>query len=163
MTVPTAWVPLTDPDPIMTIAEDLFATMVDGEPGRLVRWHGERPALTDPRHTWVDVIGDDIARVVISMGRHTGEAITRVLFALDESSEVSDMDFVDALGELANVVGGNVKSLVTHPGTLTLPAVEAELPPLEDATCLVNACLVWNEAPICVGLWVLPRAAGIDS
>ena len=45
MTVTTNWEVLADPDPVFTVAEDLFATMIDGEPGHLMRWYGERPAI----------------------------------------------------------------------------------------------------------------------
>ena len=49
MTIPATWEPLTDADPVLTIAQDLFSTMIDGEPGHLYPWMGENPALEDPR------------------------------------------------------------------------------------------------------------------
>ena len=57
MTIPSTWEPLTDADPVLTIAQDLFSTMIDGEPGYVYPWMGENPTLEDPTYTWVDVAG----------------------------------------------------------------------------------------------------------
>jgi chemotaxis protein CheX len=37
--------------------------------------------------------------------------------------EVSDQDVADALGELTNMVGGNIKSLLPAPSNLSIPSV----------------------------------------
>ena len=73
MTIPATWEPLTDADPVLTIAQDLFSTMIDGEPGHLYPWMGEHPSLEDPRYTWVDVSGPVVTRVMLMAGRATGE------------------------------------------------------------------------------------------
>lgn len=156
MSTSTVWEPLTKSDPILTIAEDLFATMVDGEPGHLVEAFEAPQIFDDPRFTWVDVCGDFSARVVICLGKNTGDRIARVMFALDDEATVTDADFADAVGELVNVVGGNVKSLVAHPGALTLPVVSDQRPALDHATSTVKACLTWKGEPICVGLQIGP-------
>ncbi len=156
MTTTTMWETLADPDPVFTVAEDLFATMIDGEPGHLMRWYGERPTILHPAYTWVDVLGgDEDARVMISMGRDTGEDLARVMFALEDTDEVVPTDFDDAVGELVNVVGGNIKSLVTHPGALTMPIVADDMPDMSDAAPVVDACVTWRGALVCVSLWVL--------
>ncbi|WP_062204742.1 chemotaxis protein CheX [Demequina salsinemoris] len=155
MTVTTMWEVLADPDPIFTIAEDLFATMIDGEPGHLIRWYGERPAILHPTYTWVDVLGgDQDARVLISMGHDTGDDLARVLFDLEDTDEVPGVDFDDAVGELVNVVGGNVKSLVTHPGALTMPTVSGGMPDMSGLEPIVDACVTWKGSLVCVSLWV---------
>lgn len=155
MTIPATWEPLSDVDPVLTIAQDLFTTMIDGEPGHLYPWMGEDPDLVDPRYTWVDVSGPVVTRVMLMAGRVTGEHLTRALLAMDEEEHVSDADFADAVGEIANVVGGNVKSLVTNPGALTLPVVTHERPDMGSATCLLKTYFGWKGAPLGVGLWAL--------
>jgi hypothetical protein len=155
MTIPATWEPLTDADPVLTIAQDLFSTMIDGEPGHLYPWMGENPTLEDPRYTWVDVAGPVVTRVMLMAGRATGEQLTRALLQMDESEAVSDVDFADAVGELANVVGGNIKSLVTNPGALTLPVVTHEAPDMSKAFCLLETYFGWKGAPLGVGLWAL--------
>ncbi|WNM24581.1 chemotaxis protein CheX [Demequina capsici] len=164
MTVTTMWEVLADPDPVFTVAEDLFATMIDREPGYLMRWYGERPAILRPCYTWVDVVGgDDDARILISMARDTGEDLARVLFELGDDEPVTDADFTDAVGELVNVVGGNVKSLVTHPGILTMPKVSDEQPSMADAAPVMDACVTWRGALVCVSLWTLPQGPQLRS
>ena len=155
MTIPATWEPLTDVDPVLTIAQDLFSTMIDGEPGHLYPLFGEPPVLDDPRYTWVDVSGPVVTRVMLMTGRETGEQLTRALLAMDESESVSDADFADAVGELANVVGGNIKSLVTNPGSLTLPVVTHEAPDHSGGFCLLETYFGWKGAPLGVSLWAL--------
>jgi chemotaxis protein CheX len=77
MTSAATWEPLTGMDPVMTIAQDLFTTMIDGEPGHLSPWLGDTPVLEDPRYAWVDVDGPVVTRVMLMAGRATGENLTR--------------------------------------------------------------------------------------
>lgn len=155
MTIPATWGPLTDVDPVLTIAQDLFTTMIDGEPGHLYPWMGEAPVLDDARYTWVDVSGPVVTRVMLMAGRTTGEHLTRALLAMGDDETVSDADFADAVGELANVVGGNIKSLVTNPGSLTLPVVTHEAPDMSGGTRLIETYFGWKGAPLGVSLWAL--------
>ena len=155
MTIPATWEPLTDVDPVLTIAQDLFSTMIDGEPGHLYPWMGEDPKLEDPRYTWVDVSGPVVTRVMLMTGRATGEHLTRRCCRWARPRHVSDADFADAVGEIANVVGGNIKSLVTNPGALTLPVVTHEEPDMAAAFCLLETYFGWKGAPLGVGLWAL--------
>ena len=43
-----------------------------------------------------------------------------------EPGEVSEEDLADVLGEMANIIGGNVKSLLPQPCALSLPQVLVE-------------------------------------
>ena len=115
-------------DPVLSIAEDLFASMVDAEPGTLRPWDGPVPALASEIHAWVDVHGPAAGRVLLSTEEGTAADLARALLGLDAADDVSDADLVDALGEVANVVGGNVKALVVDPHALGLPAVARVTP-----------------------------------
>lgn len=117
-------------DPVWTITEDVFSAMIDGEPGHVARTDGPAPALAEPLHAWVDVEGGVRGRVLVSAEAPTARELARCLLGMGEDEEVVDDDVVDALGEVANVVGGNVKSLVPHADvlTLTLPQVAPEPP-----------------------------------
>jgi len=161
MTIPATWEPLTDEDPVLTIAQDLFTTMIDGEPGHLYAWTGEPPVLEDPSYAWVDVSGPVETRVMLVTGRTTGEHLTRALLAMDESDVVSDADFADAIGEMANVVGGNVKSLVTNPGALSIPVVTHREPDMSHDVCLLETYFGWRGAPLGVSLWAITRKHGL--
>ncbi|MGI5243619.1 chemotaxis protein CheX [Dactylosporangium sp. CA-139066] len=48
--------------------------------------------------------------------------ITALMLAMD-AGEVTDQDVTDAMGELINVVGGNIKNRGTQPAKLGLPVV----------------------------------------
>jgi hypothetical protein len=97
--------------------------MIDGEPGHLAPWLDPHAAVEDEMHAWVDVGGAAPGRVLLTTERDTATRITRALLMMGEAEPVGDEDFRDALGEVANVVGGNVKALVPDPGALTLPQV----------------------------------------
>lgn len=155
MTIPATWEPLTDVDPVLAIAQELFATMIDGEPGLLYPLGDDKPTLEDPRYTWVDVSGPIVTRVMLMAGRHTGENLTRALLQMGDEEQVSDEDFADAVGEIANVVGGNVKSLVTNPGALTLPVVSHHMPDMDGWTALIETYFGWKGSPLGVSLWAL--------
>ncbi len=151
-----AVVPPYDADAVTSIAVDLFAAMVDGEPGFVEPWSGERPALENPLHTWIDIQGDVDLRVMLAVDQETGERITRALLQLPEESEVEDADFADAVGEIVNVVGGNLKSLAMDSGRLTLPQVSRERPPMPGAGVMIDVWLSWRSAPLSVGVWAMP-------
>ncbi|MFV0632941.1 chemotaxis protein CheX [Demequina sp.] len=111
------------------------------------------------RHAWVEITGDVSARVVISVAGAAAEAITRELLGLGHDAPVSDADVSDALGELVNVLGGNVKSVLAAGGTLSIPATGL-VPPASPASALSTAVDVpWRGLPVHVRLTALPSAA----
>ncbi len=141
-------------DPVLSIAEDVFVAMVDGEPGTLRPWHGEPPALSSEIHAWVDVHGPAEGRVLLSTEETTAEDLARALLGLEPTETVSDADLVDAFGEVANVVGGNVKALVADPHALGLPVVD-RTPPEPGVTLLHRLVLDWRGRLLVVSLWSL--------
>ncbi|MFN3865840.1 MAG: chemotaxis protein CheX [Demequina sp.] len=162
MSAPATSLAMIDADAVTCIATDLFTTMIDGEPGHLTPWWTQVPAVVEPRFTWIDIQGRVVTRVLLTAGRETGERLTRALLALPDDVGVDDADFADAVGELANVVGGNVKSLVTDSGALTLPVVAHTRPATDGASAIVDVWLNWRGAPLSVSLWALPRRASTD-
>lgn len=143
-------------DPIHAIAEDVFAAMIDGEPGRLGIWPGVAPELVDPVHAWVDVDGATSGRVLLSTEHPVAEALTRALLSMDAEEPVEHADMVDAFGEVANVVGGNVKALVPDAGALSLPQVGAERPSTGSGALLHELSLEWRGRPLVISLWSMP-------
>jgi len=74
---------------------------------------------------------------------------------LGGTDPVDDSDVSDAVGELVNMVGGNVKSLMPGPSTLSLPVVARGRVfwPQESAE-VVRADLTWAAEPVCVAVHV---------
>jgi chemotaxis protein CheX len=70
----------------------------------------------------VDVYGAWEGTVSLTCAAGVGEEMTRRMLAMPESDDVDPLDLEDALGEVVNVIGGNVKSLVDG-CTLGLPRV----------------------------------------
>lgn len=71
-------------------------------------------------HATVEVTGAWSGRVSLALSAEAAALATRTMLG---APEVAAADVADAVGELANMVGGNVKSLVPAPSTLGLPVV----------------------------------------
>ncbi len=110
-------------DDVAAIAGDVFAAMVDGKRGTLHPWPDHVRMDGPDWVAWVDVHGPWTGRAALETSSATASRLTRALLRLPAAAPVADDDVVDALGELANVVGGNVKALLPEQGTLGLPRV----------------------------------------
>jgi chemotaxis protein CheX len=139
---------------VFAIAEEVFTAMIDPEPGALQQAFEPAEPPEDATWAWVDVHGEHPGRVMLGTDHDTAMMLTRALLAVPDDEAVSEADFVDAVGEIANVVGGNVKALVPDPGPLTLPQVAAA-PPADGATLLHDAQLVWRGRALAITLWSL--------
>ena len=143
-------------DPVYDIAEEVFMAMIDPEDGAVRRWDGDQPALDRPLHAWVDVEGFPSGRVLLSTELSTAEEVTRSLLGMAPDEPVQDADIVDAFGEVANVVGGNIKALGPDPGALTLPQVKHDRPPTQPDALLYELGLDWRGRLLVISLWALP-------
>lgn len=142
-----------DHDQVHAIAQEVFAAMVDGDLGQLLPWEGELPELPDAVVAWVDLHGEWSGRAVLVTDHPTAEHLARALLQLPEDDEVSSEDLQDAFGEIANVVGGNLKSLLPNPGTLGLPQVGTEVPELDRAVRVQHLPLSWRGHLLVVDVW----------
>lgn len=144
---------------VLAIADDFFTAMITGESGS-VRLHDDEVVLVDPVFAWVDVAGAFSARALLSTERTTADALARALFAMPPEEEVSDADLTDAFGEIANVVGGNIKSLLPESGVLTMPQVAVRAP--EPAGDLIHrTALDWAGRGLAIDIWKLDNEGGV--
>jgi hypothetical protein len=131
---------LLDEGTVQSIAEEAWLALV-GDDEFLVPLPGGAP--DDAVSSWVDVTGPWTGAVVLTCGRRTAEELAVCLLKEHAPPVLDDEDVADALGELANVVGGNVKALLPGPSVLGLP--EVGQPPASGApadTCRVE--LLWR-------------------
>lgn len=143
---------------VLAIADDFFTAMITGEPGS-IQLTGD-VVLTDPVFAWVDVAGSFSARALLSTDRTTADALARALFAMPADEEVSNADLIDAFGEVANVVGGNIKALLPQSGVLTMPQVASQAP--EPAGELVHRTdLDWGGRGLAIDIWKLENEGGM--
>jgi chemotaxis protein CheX len=106
-------------------------------------------------HSSVSISGSWTGHVVYASSTAAAKKAAAAFLAM-EVGEVSDEDVADVLGELANIVGGNVKAMLPAGALLSLPQVV--LAP-ESATKYPNAARVtglyglWEGEPISVSMW----------
>jgi chemotaxis protein CheX len=70
----------------------------------------------------VTVTGAWEGMISVELPTATAEEVCRRMLGVDDTR---DEDVADAVGELVNMIGGNVKSLMPGPGVLSLPVVAA--------------------------------------
>jgi chemotaxis protein CheX len=131
---------LIDEATIQGIAEEAWSALV-GDEEFLIPLPGGLPE--DALSSWVDIVGPWTGIVVITTGRSTAEQLSLALLKEHAPPVLDAEDIEDALGELANVVGGNIKAVLPGPSVLGLPEVgsapEAGVPA---DTCRVD--LLWR-------------------
>ena len=139
---------LIDEETVRSIAQEAWSALV-GEEEFLVPLPGGPPE--DALSSWVQIIGPWNGVVVLTCGRSTAEELSRCLLGEHAPPVLEVEDVEDALGELANVVGGNVKAVLPGPSALGLPEVGAAPGPGSPAdTCRVD--LLWRGQPLTITL-----------
>lgn len=115
---------IVDPRPsdVQAITEEVWSTFL-GDQSPLIIGIGEEfdpewSASVAIRGAWNGVVAIELAEGLAQLA-------TRSMLGLEPDSEVSDVDLADAVGELVNMVGGNIKGLVPGPSRLSLPLVAA--------------------------------------
>jgi chemotaxis protein CheX len=111
---------LIDEATVQGIAEEAWTALV-GDEEFLVPLPGG--PLDDALSSWVEIVGPWNGAVVLTTARSTAEQLARCLLAEHAPPVLDDEDVEDAMGELANVVGGNVKAVLPGPSVLGLPEV----------------------------------------
>jgi chemotaxis protein CheX len=139
---------LIDEPTIQSIAEDAWTALV-GEDEILLPIPGELPA--DALSSWVDVVGPWTGTVVLTTGRETAAELTRALLGEHSPAELEDEDIADAFGEIANVVGGNVKAALPGPSALSLPDVGAA-PAVRNPADLCRVDVLWRGEPLSISV-----------
>ncbi|HEU4347845.1 MAG TPA: chemotaxis protein CheX [Actinoplanes sp.] len=106
-------------------------------------------------HSSVSISGTWTGHVVYASSTGAARKAAAAFLAMD-SGEVSEEDLSDVLGELANIVGGNIKAMLPPGCLLSLPQVV--LAP-ESATTYPNAerigglYVTWDGEPVSISIW----------
>ena len=137
------------PDDVRAVTEEVWSTFL-GHTDPLVA--GDAAAFTPEWSASVTIKGEWNGMVVLNLTTVGARLVTCGMLGMDpEADEVSDADVVDAVGELVNMVGGNVKSLVPGPSQLSLPLVATgQFAHGTDEQELVRLAFVWGTEPIAV-------------
>lgn len=137
-------VTLLAPGQVYAIAEEVFSALVDEEEGMLQQWSGPAIPFVDPVAAWVDLSAGWTGRAILITEASTADDLARALLRMPRDEELTPEDLVDAFGEVANVVGGNIKSMVTTTGALSLPSVGPVPPEAPGATLVEELLLSWR-------------------
>lgn len=140
---------------VMAIAAEVFAALVDGQTGSLTPWPGDPPTLVDPLHAWVDLSTEPVSRVLVSTDTSTAGDLARALLRMDASAPVAEADVADAFGEIANVLGGNIKALLPEHVGVRLPEVSRRSPTPPAAVRLQEVRLAWGVRALVISLWTI--------
>jgi chemotaxis protein CheX len=70
----------------------------------------------------VQITGTWEGTVAIACPVNLAKKVSAIMFGIDEN-QAGEEEIQDAIGELANMTGGNIKSLLPEPCYLSLPAV----------------------------------------
>jgi hypothetical protein len=145
---------LIDEATVQGIADESWLALV-GEDEYLVPLPEPLPA--DAVSSWVHVSGPWNGTVVISVGPETATELTRCLLKEHAPDVLELEDVEDALGELANVVGGNVKGILPAPSLLGLPEFGVAPVPADPAD-VVRIDVVWRGQPLAIAVQGTARA-----
>jgi chemotaxis protein CheX len=137
------------PEDVQAICAEVWVSFLgapDDDP--LPRADAPVPAGTAVVCASVSIAGPCPAVVSLELPSEVAAAATRRMLGAAEDEDVTGEDVADAVGELVNMVGGNVKSLLPSGSTLSLPqVVEGPLLALAGVeTCAVD--LSWGGRPL---------------
>lgn len=103
----------------------------------------------------VGVTGASDCLIAMEMGLDTAKLVGATMFMMGVD-EIGMNDVADAVGEMTNMVGGNIKSLLPEPSTLSLPVVaQGESPTLKvvGAQNLLSQVFMCGDGPVHVTVW----------
>jgi chemotaxis protein CheX len=135
---------------LLSITAQVWESFLDPE--------GTSPLLPETGPAPIDILaavsvtgawqGHVVVECSTAAARHAAAALLGV-----DTAEVSEDDVADALGELANIIGGNVKVLLPEPCALSLPYVAAadgaRWPSVAEVCRLSGS---WQDEPVMVAV-----------
>jgi chemotaxis protein CheY-P-specific phosphatase CheC len=124
------------------LVEDIWSSLFE------VPLDRDAPLPEDVVTAFVDISGGWSGRVLVATTTEGALALASHMLHVPESV-VEEADLADAIGELANIVGGSVKSCVDGQCALSLPNVSRYSPgaPAQDA---LEVLATWNTHPLCI-------------
>lgn len=147
--------PLAGED-ILGIAGDLWASYLNDDAVVSV------PGIVEPEiRATVSVTGGWNGLVVVSTSEYGARAVGATLLDLG-MEDLTEADLNDALGELVNIVGGNVKSVLPGPSSLSLPLVSRGAVAVSErgAELVAEAALEWLGEQFEIAVWHSTTSVG---
>jgi CheY-specific phosphatase CheX len=100
-------------DAISRAAEELFKGQLGLEPYQALS--RDQPIGVSDVGSYVALVGDETsAQIGMVASVDACRALAKKMLAMEESEELDDADMCDAVGEIANILGGTTKRLVAE-------------------------------------------------
>jgi chemotaxis protein CheX len=155
MTLSSTEAPVVSAADITSIAQDVWSSFLsmELEPHPL---GAEAPHLDGRTMTGtVHVSGEWGGSVFLEVPSELAQASAEAMFAADPGTLSAD-EVCDALGELTNMVGGNIKSLLPAPSKLSIPSVAEGVSytvRVPGAVLVERVALVCAAGPLHISVW----------
>jgi chemotaxis protein CheX len=135
------------------IVEQVWASFLDGELVPVLEPELDK-GYDGHLVAWVSISGDWSGHLMLVCSENAARTIATDMFQLG-ADEVSTAEVADALGEIANMVGGSVKGMVGAEAVLSLPQVVLDAAALvsPEAQRLVTVQVDWKSELLEFSLW----------
>lgn len=137
-------------DDLEVITREVWTSFLDGDPTGLVAGGTEMTA--DKITGCVHLSGAYTGSIMLQCSPPAARDAAAALFSI-APDDVTQTELVDAIGEIANMVGGNVKSMLPGPSMLSLPSVVQGQLSVPGAQVVREVLLAWRAQPLIVSLW----------
>lgn len=142
-----------DAETLVELTQAVWASFVDPELPLLDL--GDAPADDGPDGNVIGTIeieGPEAGLLRVTMPAQAASDAAARMFDIDADTVV-DADVQDATGEIANMIGGNVKAMLSGDHRLGLPSVVAQRSPARaEGETVASATLLWGEHTVLVTL-----------
>ena len=133
-----------------SIAENVWGTTLGIGVSRLPEWAGPE-AHPGMLVGTVQIRGAWRGTVVVHCPTELASAAAAIIFSLAEDGAPSSLEMRDALAELTNMIGGNMKALLPEPCELSIPqVVEAAEQPEPSGRKIAELALACESHPLLV-------------
>lgn len=137
-------------DDLEVITREVWTSFLDGDPAGLLP--GGAGVVSERVTGCVHLSGAYVGSIMLECSAAAARDAAAALFSM-QPGDVTHGEVVDAIGELANMVGGNVKSMLPGPSVLSLPAVVHGQLAVPGAQVVREVRLTWRNEPLTVSLW----------
>ena len=140
---------------LQEIADQVWVSYLDPEGVNPLMPLGEGAQFSGDMHASVSITGSWHGHVVVACSAGAAKQAAAA-FLMMEPEEVSEADLADVLGELANIIGGNVKSMlpdgcfISLPHVVTVPTSANHWPAAEQICELAG---LWGGEQISISMW----------
>lgn len=150
---------LPSSEDVRLLVAEVWATIL-GEEFQSLEPADLRLSEQDAIGSAVSITGPWTGRITLDLSGAGADQLARAMFDLP-SGELPQADLADAVGELGNIIAGNIKSSLPEPSTLSLPEVWFGPSP-QVAGPGVSSAMAWSDhrVQVCLIETATPERVG---